>query len=134
MSTYWQCVVFQFVAISIHYLDGRNQLTVAVFRNHFILETSLLINLHLVGSTLDDVLVSNLTRCLSNDHSVVWIPLNDFVAFLKLRTVFHFQDTTVRNVVGHYCTTSLHIDQTHLSSTANYDVLTVLAFYCTNIL
>src|SRR6056300_1859964 len=128
-----QCVVFHLIAVCIHNLDGRNQFTVTVFRDYFVLETSLFINLHLVRSPLDNILVSNLTRSFRDDYSVVWIPLNNLITLFQFVAILHFKDTTIRDVVRHYRSTRLHVDQTHFTSTADYDVITVFAFNGTNI-
>ncbi len=83
--------MLDFVAFLVHHLKHGNQLLVAALRNNLVLETGLFVDLHLVGYTLNDVLVGNFTRVLRDDNSVVRIPRTNDVALLHFSTGLEHQ-------------------------------------------
>ena len=125
MGTYRQVVRTERFTIFINDKQGRNQLFITWFYNHFFLETSLLVDFYLVSNPLFDIFVSDFTRVFRDDYSVVWIPLEKQSAFFHFLFIFYKDVSTIRDIVCLKHHFSSRVENAELRWT-NYHIYRVL--------
>lgn len=117
-----QVVRFDDVALGIVDDDRGDEFLVLGFGNDLFLEARLVVDLYLVGLSLFDVLVGDLTGCFGEDQRIVRIPLADHVSLGYLLVGFLVQESTVGNIVGGKHELGLGIQDVHFRGAGDDDV------------
>src|SRR5437870_4364844 len=104
-----------------------------MINNNFLGQPSLLVNLLLYCDTFDNITIGDTAGHLSKDRQRVRIPLNQFLATLKLLPIFHFETSSIDDLVALFFTPLLILNHQH-SIPIHHNHGTLTAVDCTHVL
>src|SRR5690606_34442620 len=132
------------LAFGIDNLDGRVLRFITGLNDDLFFVSGLLIRLFTESNSFNNGVEFNLTRKFGNNHGIIWIPIDQFLAFLDFLPIFYKKVRTVRNnlLVHDF---AISIDNLDFARTTQYNMIGsfvtlffygtyVFEFYCTFVL
>ena len=122
VSTYWEVVALEEVAVGILDMDTRYDVTVLRFGDDHFLQTRSFVRLDAVGRAFDEVIEDDLTRDFGDDEGIEGVEFEERLTLLDLFTFSEEELSTVRHLDRAEDDLRILIGDLQLGHTADDDI------------